>query len=155
ATNNLFEQIATSRFRRTNQFYRPDWSDFGPRLGIAYDFSGTGRTVLRAGYGMYYDRNFGNATFNAIQNPPNYAVLANTPDAFFGPDAAPGGPGQITVAPNEFDILSQGSGAFGISSSARMLDNNLRAPRIQQWNATVEHNLLGKGLITSVSYIGS
>jgi len=147
-SSNIYQAIANARFRRTNQFYRPDYGDFGPRLGIAYDVFGNGRTVFRAGYGMYFDRNFGNATFNAIQNPPNYAVLANTADAIFGQN--------LTIAANEFDILNAASGgAFTVSSSARMLDNDMQTPRIQQWNGTLEHNFFGKGLIGSVSYLSS
>jgi hypothetical protein len=34
----------------------PDTKDFGPRFGFVYDPLGRGQTVLRAGYGIYYDR---------------------------------------------------------------------------------------------------
>jgi len=33
-----------------------------------------GKTSIRGGYGISYERNFGNVTFNMIQNPPNYAA---------------------------------------------------------------------------------
>ncbi len=36
--------------------YPSDKNNFGPRIGFAYDVYGSGRTVLRGGYGMYYGR---------------------------------------------------------------------------------------------------
>ena len=56
----------------------PGSKNFAPRIGIAWDVKGDGKTSLRAGWGMGYERNFGNVTFNVIQNPPAYAVLGLT-----------------------------------------------------------------------------
>lgn len=41
-----------------------------PRIGFAYDFQGNGRTVLRGGFGMFWERVQGNDVYNAALNPP-------------------------------------------------------------------------------------
>src|SRR5262249_40939996 len=81
---NIFERIREGSFLRTidapgkfkEHFYLPDYNNFAPRLGLAYDFLGDGKTVLRASGGIYYDRNFGNALGNVAINPPSFATVS-------------------------------------------------------------------------------
>jgi hypothetical protein len=147
AGKSIFEQVRDGRFSRTNNFFRQDFNNFAPRVGLAWDLFGNQRTVFRAGYGMFYDRNFGNALFNAIQNFPNYAVIS--PNITVGSEPP--------IAVNQFDTLNAllSGGALAVSGSARMLDRDMVTAYSHQWNATLEHDVLGKGVIASLSYVGS
>jgi outer membrane receptor protein involved in Fe transport len=56
-----------------------DKNNISPRLGFAWDLHGDGRSVLRGGYGIYFDQSFLNVPLFAVQqaNPEIYATFLN------------------------------------------------------------------------------
>ncbi len=46
------------------------WAAFGPRVGFAYDLTGSGKTIVRGGFGTMYERIQGNDMYNAGPNVP-------------------------------------------------------------------------------------
>ena len=113
---------------------------FGPRFGLAYDFSGTGKSVVRAGYALSYERNFNNVTFNVIQNPPNYAVLAL---------------GDVPISTANLGSFADNLGPVRLpNTTLRAVDPKVKPVYAQNWNLSIEHQLDPTTLITA-GYIGS
>ena len=73
----------------TGTLWKSDWNNFAPRLGFAWDVNGDGRTSVRGGYGISYERNFGNVTYNVLFNPPLYLVTTIDTGTGAGPAAGP------------------------------------------------------------------
>jgi hypothetical protein len=127
--------------------WKPDKNNFAPRVGFAWDVRGDGKMSLRGGYGMAYERNFGNVTFNIIQNPPNYLVLSLT---------APTDIPTLPITTNNFGPLS------GNTPPTKTLPKgSLRHVRQDIVNAYAHfyslafEKQMGMGNVFSVSYSGS
>ena len=79
AENRAFRalQIIGSPFAR--KVVEDDTNNFSPRVGFAWDVRGDARSVLRGGYGIYYDQSFLNVPLFAVQqaNPEIYATFLN------------------------------------------------------------------------------
>ncbi len=76
-----------------------DWKEFQPRLGFAWDITGTGKHLLRGGYGIARDQIFQNLTLFSIQQtqPIIYQTVfdnttANRPGALNAPPCIPTSP---------------------------------------------------------------
>jgi outer membrane receptor protein involved in Fe transport len=60
------------------KLWATNYKQFGPRIGFAYDLTGDGKTSIRGGYGISYERNFGNVTYNVALNPPSQLAISFT-----------------------------------------------------------------------------
>ena len=96
--------------------YKPDYNDFAPRLGLAWSVDA--RTVVRAGGGIYYVRDIGNAVFDTVRNAP-FTIRRNEPAETFRPNlsfeqpfARTGSPTFILAA--EYDVPSSYIGQWSL-----------------------------------------
>ena len=55
--------------------------DFGPRFGFAYDLNGNGQTIVRGGFGVFWNFTPGGTSSSKAQNPPFLQATALNADA--------------------------------------------------------------------------
>jgi hypothetical protein len=119
------------------------WNNWGPRLGFAYDLTGQGKTVVRGGFGMMYERIQGNDMYNGAVNPPgdpnptlNGVSLDN--------------PGLNLTSGNVISAAQLPVLPLGVTGIAL----NYHPPVSYQYSVGVQQ-ALGTHTVLSVSYVGS
>jgi Carboxypeptidase regulatory-like domain/TonB dependent receptor-like, beta-barrel/TonB-dependent Receptor Plug Domain len=117
--------------------WRTVYSNFAPRVGIAYKLTSTGDLVLRGGGGIFYDTGLGGVATLTTEFP-NSAVAFPGNVSVPIPDASPYIPA-ITLTPPY-------PGAFGFSPQ-------LVSPRSYQWNVAMEKSFAGRQAL-SATYVG-
>ncbi len=132
----------------TSQLYDKDLNNFAPRLALAYDVTGKGKTVIRAGWGLFYDAFsqdifLGHLPWNCVFCPgPAYPGLGSQALAT----------GSISGSP-----LAAGTpvySGYGPEGDFFSVDPNMRTPYIQNFNLNLQQQLGGK-TVFQIGYVGS
>ncbi len=114
---------------------KDDSRDFSPRVGFAWDIGGTGRHVLRGGYGLYYGQTFLNIPLFMIQqiNPTIFVSVFSIASN----DIVPGT--SIPLSSWRFGIdplptIPPPPTQLPANSTGRIMDPDYQNPLTQQWN---------------------
>ncbi|HZL29354.1 MAG TPA: carboxypeptidase regulatory-like domain-containing protein [Acidobacteriaceae bacterium] len=132
-----------------NSLVPTDFNGLVPRLGLAYDVYGTGRFVLRAGFGMFFDAI--NANVVGVGEPFYYQVKgilppggASVPLGGLGPN------GSLLALPSGFNKANP---QFQAPYSLFYPDRNFRTPYYEAMNAGFEARVT-RGGVLDVNYVG-
>jgi hypothetical protein len=121
--------------------------DIGPRFGFAYDLSGDGKTLVRGGFGVFWNFSPGGTSSSKAQNPPFLqATSLNANPTAYGSnlllrDGLPAPPG---VDPNRAPA----------GATRSVFDIDFRDAYARQWNLNVQRGL-GANYMVEAAYVGS
>lgn len=131
-----------------SSLYPKDYNNFGPRVSFAWDVTGSGKMVVRAGWGVFYDafsQDFfvGQLPFNTFNAGPAYNGYGTSPILFsFSPTS----------------VLTTGQPVFSADSFAATdvftVDQRLRTPYVQNYNINIERQI-GNSASFQIGYVGS
>ena len=139
-------QIKTRETAPNGRLWNLNKKQFAPKVGFAFDPFGNGKTSIRGGVGLSYERNFNNVTFNVIQNPPNYGVVSFT--------AADNDGENIPISTNNFAQFGTGSGPKLLPNvTLRAVDPKIKPAYSANWSLSLEHQISGN--TASLSYVGT
>jgi hypothetical protein len=140
--------------------------NFAPRVGFAWDLFGNQKTVLRSGYGIYYQRISNQGLLQTAGGLPFQASLS------LAPGATPENPFPTLLPASAFPLPTDQSippltgfnattgapifagGGGPLASTFFFPVRNLRPPYAQQWNLTIQREL-ARNWILEVGYVGS
>ena len=147
----IMAEVASASFQiKNHDIWNKDLNNFGPRLGFAYDLTGTSKYVLRGGASIGFDRIYNNVFENIRFNAPHYSD--NTFGAAYSGIAA--GP---LEQPGMYSVPFTGNSqyaAFGAKPVPRHIDQDLVTPYYEGAHLGIE-TALGHGYVLETNYIGT
>ena len=135
------DELTSPELRVGGPLYEnPSLRNFGPRIGVAWDVAGNGRTLLRSGYGIFHD-----------QIGLHYLLLAGLRNPPFLLRASIRGVSEGAFPQNGYQELLA---APTLDLRAERIPRDLEQPYVQQWNVTLQQGL-GRSASMRLAYVGS
>ncbi len=125
------------------------WLNFAPRVGIAWDPKGDGKTLIRASWGIFYDMPHTLFYYNYATEPlwGSSITLTNPTGGFANPWLGyPGG--------NPFPTIQNKNTPYPTAGYYESVPLNVQNTYVEQWNLTIQKQL-GSSWLVKASYMGN
>ena len=126
-----------------NANVRSRYNNVAPRLGFAYDIFGTGSTLIRGGFGVFFDAL--NAAVVGVGSPFHYADIVEDPQGGLSQPLY----GEPPIAPN----YTKGSTFFGSPLSVNFVHHNITMPYTMAMNIGFQRRVRATGMLEA-NYVG-
>jgi hypothetical protein len=140
-----------SQFDTNGRPSHPKLNDFAPRFGLAWDPTGSGKTSIRASWGIFYDLPQTLFAYGFSQEPPWATTVTRNstpaaPISFSNPWAGVGNP---------FPLASGKNAAFPANNATyTSYPLDLKITYLEQWNLSLQRQV-GNSWLFSASYLGN
>ncbi len=129
------------------------WGHFSPRIGLAFDPTGSGRMVIRAAYGLFRDYpDFYESQQVKISPPFNFTIVNTAPGG--GTAAGFANPWIDYPGGSPFPNTRTKNVTFPTNAGWVVIPPNLPAVYVNQWNFSIQRQIGANWLITA-NYMGS
>jgi hypothetical protein len=133
----------------------PDWHNFAPRLGLAYQVAP--KTVIRGGYGISYVQfnRLGGENLLAYNGPSIVdAFIDQVPTQGICASGSTAAGSCFRTTPQGFPVNFASPSSFNpLNTQVRYIPENERTPYVQSWHFTIQREL-AKDLVLDVGYVG-
>ena len=139
-------------------FYNPDYSNIAPRLGVAWDPKGSGRTSIRGGIGRYFSANPKQLTMLNSEQSPWYPIAGCTQTVISNPWLRCQLP-SFSTPPTPFSTSPNGLASLEWAPLEPLIaitgyPSSFKTPYSDQWSVTFEHQF-GGNIVVYTGYVAN
>jgi carboxypeptidase family protein/TonB-dependent receptor-like protein len=152
------DQLRGAKIGRVDHLYEPERLNFSPRIGLAWDPSGNGRTSIRTGFSLAYQPHHGQSISGARALPPDAVDGVIQPSTGIGTQIlydipVPYNP-EFGRGLNEFGGVQSRPGEPPIRTTGFVVNPTIKTQYTESWFLNGQHRL-GAHWVVELGYVGT